>query len=207
MDAGRSRLRRSLTMRFQMAQTKAKHNADNRRNDAGLRRRMRGFETAAALVATPVRAVGETRGFAVARLLTNWAEVVGPELAQSTRPVRISHGRGFGATLTLLVQGAHAPLIEMQKDRIREKVNACYGFNAVSRITLTQTAPTGFAEGQASFDHGPKEPRRRPPSPEACRQAEAIAGGFQDPVLSAAIRQMALNTMSKTDDNDRKARR
>lgn len=194
-------------MRFQMAQSKAKHNGDNRRGDASPRRRMRGFETAAALVATPVRAVGETRGFAVARLLTNWAEVVGPELAQSTRPVRISHGRGFGATLTLLVQGTHAPLIDMQLPQIRDKVNACYGFNAVSRITLTQTAPTGFAEGQASFDHAPTAPRHRPPSPELSRQVEAIAGGFHDPVLSAAIRQMALNTMSKADETDRKAPR
>lgn len=192
-------------MRFQMAHSKAKHNANNRRSDAGLRRRLRGFETAAALVATPVRAVGESRGFAVARLLTNWAEVVGPDLAQTTRPVRISHGKGFGATLTLLVQGAHAPLIEMQKNQIRDKVNACYGFNAVSRITLTQTAPTGFSEGQASFDHKPAAARRSAPSPEICRQAEAIAGGFQDPILSAAIRQMALNNMSKADDNDRKA--
>lgn len=69
---------------------------------------MRGFEAAASLVANRVRSVGESRGFAVARLLTHWQEVVGPELAAHTRPVKISHGKGFGATLVLLVPGARA---------------------------------------------------------------------------------------------------
>src|SRR5690606_14903173 len=72
------------------------------------RRRMRGFEAAAQLVASRVKAAGETRGFAVARLLTHWTEVVGPEIAAHTRPVKISHGKGIGATLTLLVPGAQA---------------------------------------------------------------------------------------------------
>ena len=167
-------------------------------------RRMRGFEATASLVASRVRTAGETRGFAVARLLTNWAEVVGPEIARHTRPVRIAHGRGFGATLTLLVPGAHAPLIEMEVPRIREKVNACYGFNAVARIHLTQTAPTGFAEGQAQFTPAAKAPPR-PPSPETLGRAEDLARGFTDPGLAAAIRQLALNNLSRRETNDRKA--
>lgn len=174
--------------------------------DRPTRRRMRGFEPAASLVAKPVRRVGESRGFAVSRLLTHWAEVVGPDLAGRSRPVRISHGRGFGATLTLLVQGAHAPLIEMELPRIRDKVNACYGFNAISRIALTQTAPVGFAEGQARFEAAPPV-RPAPLSPEQIRRAEDIAGGFDDPVLAGAMRQFALNILSRRDIYDRKAPR
>ncbi|MDK8874552.1 MULTISPECIES: DUF721 domain-containing protein [Paracoccus] len=168
------------------------------------RRRMRGFEAAAQLVAQRVKAVGESRGFATARLLTHWSEVVGPELAARTRPVRISHGKGLGATLTLLVPGAQAPLIGMQLDQIRERVNACYGFNAVSRIVLTQTAPTGFAEGQAEFIAAP--PRTPPPpDPQKIAQADDIASGFDHPALSAAMRRLALNILSRRDTNDRKA--
>ena len=166
---------------------------------------MRGFEVASSLVAQRVRSVGETRGFAVARLLTNWAEVVGPETAARTRPVRISHGRGFGATLTLLVQGAHAPLIEMELPRIREKVNACYGFNAVSKVLLTQTSPTGFAEGQAQFAPAPSSKAVKLPTPEQLTHAETIAQGFTDPGLAAAMRQLTLNNLSRRDNNDRKA--
>ncbi len=174
------------------------------------RRRMRGFEAAAQLVAQRVKAVGEGRGFAVARLLTHWQEVVGPELAAHTRPVRISHGKGFGATLTLLVPGAHAPLVAMQLDQIRARVNACYGFNAVSRIVLTQTAPVGFAEGEGGFAEGQAEftaaPRRAAaPDPQKIAQAEDIASGFDNPALSDAMRRLALNILSRRDANDRKA--
>lgn len=173
------------------------------RPDSKPKRRMRGFEPAAQLVAARVKNVGESRGFAVARLLTHWAEVVGPEIAAYSRPVRISHGKGFGATLTLLVAGARAPLVQMQIEQIRDKVNACYGFNAVARIVLTQTAPIGFAEGQAEFTPAPH--RAVPPDPARVAQAEGIAEGFDNPALSAAMRQLALNILSRRDINDRKA--
>ncbi|WP_223850301.1 DUF721 domain-containing protein [Paracoccus yeei] len=177
--------------------------------DSPPRRRMRGFEAAASLVANRIRSVGEGRGFAVARLLTHWPEVVGPELAAHTRPVKITHGKGFGATLVLLVAGARAPMITMQLDQIRARVNACYGFNAVARITLTQTAPTGFAdangfaEAQAGFAPAPR--RAVPADPAKTEKAEAVARAFDDPRLSAAMRQMALNILSRRDANDRKA--
>ncbi len=167
------------------------------------RRRMRGFEAAAQLVAQRVKTVSEGRGFAVARLLTHWQDVVGPELAARTRPVRINHGKGVGATLTLLVPGAQAPLIGMQLEQIRDKVNACYGFNAVSRIVLTQTAPIGFSEGQAEFVAAPR--RDAPPDPQKIAQAEDIASEFDNPALSAAMRRLALNILSRRDANDRKA--
>jgi hypothetical protein len=173
------------------------------RTDSKPKRRMRGFEPAAQLVAARVRNAGESRGFAVARLLTHWAEVVGPDVAAHSRPVRISHGKGFGATLTLLVAGARATVMQMQLEMIRERVNACYGFNAVSRIVLTQTAPTGFAEGQAEFTAAPHRPA--PPDPGRVAQAEGIASGFDNPALSAAMRQLALNILSRRDINDRKA--
>ena len=114
--------------------------------------RGRGFEPAFSLVTNQVRGAGEARGFAVARLVTHWAETVGEDLAKVTRPVKIGYSQGgMGATLSILVQGAHAPMVGMQLERIRERVNAVYGYNAISRVHLTQTAGAGFAEGQAQF--------------------------------------------------------
>lgn len=79
------------------------------------KRRSRGFEPAAGLLRARIRAVGETRGFAVSRLLTHWAEVVGEEIAAMARPVKVGYGReGFNATLTLLTTGSAAPLLQMQ---------------------------------------------------------------------------------------------
>lgn len=159
--------------------------------DAPPKRRMRGFEAAATLVAPELRKTAEKRGFAVARLLTDWPEIVGPETAAHTRPVKVSHGRDFGATLTLLTDGAHAPLVQMQLPRLRERVNAVYGFNAIARIVLTQTAAQGFAEGQAQFRPPPPAKPSLPP-PEAVAAADAVAARFNDPRLAESMRRLAL---------------
>lgn len=161
-----------------------------------IRRRSRGFQAAATLLADRVQKAAEGRGFAVTRLLTNWAEIAGPQLAPVTRPVRISHARtGFGATLTLLTTGPMAPMVEMQLPWLRDRVNACYGYNAVSRITLTQTAATGFAEGQAAFSHAPRPDRA--PDPAIVAQARGVGQQFSDPTLAQAMAQLAMNVASR----------
>jgi hypothetical protein len=159
-------------------------------------RRMRGFEPAFGLMKDPVRVAGESRGFAVARLLTHWAEVVGEDMARTTRPVKVGYGReGFGATLTVLTTGAMAPMIEMQKEQIRAKVNAVYGYNAISRITLTQTAPIGFAEGQAEFTPAPAVAKVIDPSIRAA--AAETAAPIHDPGLRAALEALAENILNR----------
>lgn len=159
-------------------------------------RRMRGFEPAFGLMKDPVRTAGESRGFAVARLLTHWSEVVGEDLARCTRPVKVGYGReGMGATLTLLTIGPMAPMIEMQKDMIRTKVNAIYGYNAISRILLTQTAPIGFAEGQAEFAPAPKA--LKPIDPAIKQAAAETAAPIHDPGLRAALEALAENVLNR----------
>ena len=76
--------------------------------------------------------------------------------------------------------------MEMQKDQIRDKVNACYGYNAISRIRITQTAPVGFSDGKARFKTAPK--RTFPePCPETAAKASAIACDIKDEGLRAAL--------------------
>ncbi|MFN3845251.1 MAG: DUF721 domain-containing protein [Paracoccaceae bacterium] len=159
-------------------------------------RRMRGFEPAFGLMKDPVRAAGESRGFAVSRLLTHWTDVVGEDLSRCTRPVKVGYGReGFGGTLTLLTTGAMAPMIEMQKEIIRSKVNAVYGYNAISRVLLTQTAPIGFAEGQAAFTPAPKADRAADPAIKAAA-IETVAP-IHDPGLRAALEALAENILNR----------
>jgi hypothetical protein len=160
-------------------------------------RRMRGFEPAAGLVSDRIRAAGEKRGFAVARLLTHWPEIAGEDLARVTRPVKVGYSRdGFGATLTLLTTSAQAPMVQMQLPKLRDKVNACYGYAAISRISLTQTAPTGFAEGQVEFAPAPKATAL--PDPEITTKAVATAQGVQDAGLRTALETLAQNFFTRT---------
>lgn len=159
-------------------------------------RRLRGFEPAAGFLRDPIRQAGESRGFAVMRLLTHWPEVVGDDLARMTRPVKIGYRRdGLGANLTLLVAAAHAPIVQMQTPRIVEKVNAVYGYAAISRITLTQTSATGFSEGQAEFLAAPKAAAA--PSPEVVAKARDTAAPIGDPDLRAALEALAQNILTR----------
>ena len=168
------------------------------RNDgAEPKRRGRGFEPAAGLLRDRIRAAGESRGFAVSRLLTHWAEVVGAEIAAIALPVKIGYGReGLGATLTLLTTGSAAPVVQMQLPKIRERVNACYGYAAISRVAVTQTASTGFAEGQVAFAPAPK-PAPRAADPAIRREASALSGEVHDPALRAALEALGEKVLSR----------
>lgn len=162
-------------------------------------RRARGFEHASGLLAARIRKAGEGRGFATSRVLTHWAEIVGPDLAALARPVRASYGReGLGATLTLVATGAAAPLVQMRGPEIIEKVNACYGYGAIAQLRVTQSAPEGFAEPQAGFAPAPKGPASEAPRPESLRQANAAAEGVTDPGLRAALEMLARNVFQKS---------
>lgn len=158
-----------------------------------INRRKRGFEQAGALASTRIRKASESRGFAVSRLLTHWAEVVGPDIARVARPIDVNYGRGFGATLTLLTTGAEAPMLEMQKETIRERVNVCYGYAAIQKIRITQTAATGFADGHAVFDPPPKKTAQETPvAPEAVEMTQPIG----DSDLRQALEKLGTNVLS-----------
>lgn len=161
------------------------------------KRRTRGFEAASGLLQNQIRTVGESRGFAVSRLLTHWAEIAGEDMARVTRPVKVGYGReGMGASLTLLTSGAMAPIIEMQKEHLRARVNAVYGYAAISRILLTQTASTGFAEGQAEFVPAPK-PAAKALDPAIQAKAADTAAPIQDQALRNALETLAQNILNR----------
>jgi len=103
------------------------------------------FKRTSELLKRTVNEASEGRGFSETRLLTHWSTFVGIGLAEKTYPVKISFAPGgLGATLIILTTGPHALEVEMLKHQIKEKVNAAYGYNAVARIKITQTAETGF---------------------------------------------------------------
>ncbi len=161
------------------------------------KRRKRGFERTARLVSARVRSAAESRGFGVTRLLTRWEEVVGPEMARMTRPVEMSYARdGFGATLTLLTTGANAPMVDMRRDSLREKINAVYGYAAVSRIRITQTAPTGFAEGQAQFRR-PKPSETPKPDPEELNAVHQSTQSIANTDLRNALDALGANILAR----------
>ena len=88
-------------------------------------------------------------------------------------------------------------MLEMQKEQIRERINSVYGYAAISRIQFTQTAPTGFSEGQADFNHAPRRPAA--PKPAQREAAAALAEGVTDPALRAALSRLGAHVIQKSE--------
>ncbi len=153
------------------------------------------FKPAADLLRAKIREIGEGRGFSATRLLTHWPEIVGASVAAIARPLEVRHPRAGksapeGATLTVLALGAAALRLEMEKERIRERVNACYGYNAIARIKIKQAGPESFAEQAAA----------RPPAadPKPSDKVAPLTEGVSNTELRLALAALAANVLSKS---------
>src|SRR5204862_928637 len=79
-------------------------------------------------------------GFVQASIVSRWKEIVGDRYGQVSVPesIRFPTGKKSGGTLTLLVEGAHAPLIQHLGPMIIERVNRFFGYEAIARIVFRQ---------------------------------------------------------------------
>ncbi len=155
-------------------------------------RRGRGAVRLGEIVRRQIRPVAEKRGFAEIRLLTHWREVVGAEIAAMCRPVKVSYAKGgFGATLTLLTNGAFAPLIDARREEIREKINAVHGYNAISRIRVTQSA------AEMLFVPEPAPPAPPPPPPKELRSLDRELSSIENEDLRKSLRKLGEALLSE----------
>ena len=82
-------------------------------------------------------------GFVQSSIVSRWGEIVGERYARVSSPesIRFPTGKKSGGALTLLVEGAHAPLIQHLTPMIIERVNRFFGYAAVDRIVFRQGKP------------------------------------------------------------------
>jgi hypothetical protein len=84
------------------------------------------------------------QGFASTGLVTHWAEIVGPEIADHAEPMRMIWPRRVHeddpepAALVLRVEGPVALEIQHLSGVIIERVNRFFGWRAVGRIQIRQ---------------------------------------------------------------------
>jgi hypothetical protein len=77
-------------------------------------------------------------------LLSHWAEIVGPDYARVTTPVKINfpyqpnEPRRKGGTLTVRLPKGLAMEFSFKTELIRARVNAFFGYEAFAKIALDQ---------------------------------------------------------------------
>jgi hypothetical protein len=86
----------------------------------------------------------KAQGFAVTEIVTRWLDIVGPEIAAHSEPIKINWPRPVGdappdpATLVLRVEGPVAVEIQHLSGVIMERVNRFFGWQAIGRLALRQ---------------------------------------------------------------------
>lgn len=157
---------------------------------AGPRRRIP-VPSVGAFVPKLTRKAFEKYGFSTATLITEWPTIVGTEMAAWTAPERLKWPRlaedadggeparsRSRATLVLRVDQARALDVQYKARQIIERINAYFGYAAVSEIRIIQ---------------GPVVQHTEPgPSPKAVlkRQMAREAGGTASEPLGAALARL-----------------
>jgi len=121
-------------------------------------------------------------GFVQGSIVSRWAEIVGDRYSKVSSPesIRFPTGRKAGGVLTLLVDGAHAPLIQHLTPMIVERVNRFFGHAAINRIVFKQGRPPAPPAR-------PERPQLRPVPKELGEGLREIA----DPELRACLESLA----------------
>jgi hypothetical protein len=121
-------------------------------------------------------------GFVQSAIVSRWSEIVGERYAKVSSPesIRFPMGKKSGGVLTLLVEGAHSPLLQHLAPLIIERVNRFFGYEAVNRVVFRQGKPSA--------------PRPKPARPQSRPIPKELGEGLRqiaDPELRACLESLA----------------
>jgi hypothetical protein len=128
-------------------------------------------------------------GFVQHSIVSRWAEIVGKRYAKVSCPesIKFPAGKKAGGVLTLMVDGAHAPLIQHLTPMIVERVNRFFGHAAINRIVFRQGKPPA--------------PRPRPERPQLRPVPKELGEGLRevaDPELRACLESLAAQIVASS---------
>lgn len=128
------------------------------------------------------RAAFRRFGFVQHAVVSRWSEIVGERYARVSAPesIRFPPGKRAEGVLSLLVAGAHAPMMQHIAPEIVERVNRFFGYNAVAKLHIR---------------HGEiKRAAKAAPLPELLPVTEEMGEslrGIADPELKAVLEALA----------------
>jgi hypothetical protein len=128
-------------------------------------------------------------GFVQHSIVSRWSEIIGERYARVSCPesIKFPAGKKAGGVLTLLVEGAHAPLIQHLTPMIIERVNRFFGYAAINRVVFRQGKPPA--------------PAPRPPRPQLRPVPKELGEGLReiaDPELRQCLESLASQIAAST---------
>jgi hypothetical protein len=129
----------------------------------------------AELIGATLDPIARKRGLARAELLSWWPDIVGAAYAGSTAPERIRWPRdGGAATLVVRCDPALSLQFAHETDRVRERLNAYFGYPAVGAVRIVQQAI------RPERKVAPKQDGERPIPAATESRLDAVEGPLQE---------------------------
>jgi hypothetical protein len=137
------------------------------------------------LVGSAVNQAFARQGFAAIEIVTHWEDIVGPELARRSEPMRLTWPKRDDpdsvGTLVVKVEGVYAIELQHSTAQVMERVNRYFGWRCVGRIIIRQGPVTRKAARPAA----PAEPE-----PAAVAEIAQTIGKFEDESLGQSIARL-----------------
>ncbi|MES2988472.1 MAG: DciA family protein [Pseudomonadota bacterium] len=136
------------------------------------------------------RAAFRKFGFVQHSIVSRWAEIVGERYARVSTPesIRFPQGQRAEGVLSLVVGGAHAPMMQHIAPEIIERVNRFFGYTAVARLSIRH--------GEVKKLDKPVPPPSLKPLTE---ELSASLRGISDPELKNVLEALAAGVLASDD--------
>jgi len=141
-----------------------------------------------ALTKTAFRNTLGGRGFAEAGLITEWASIVGQDVARMSRPAQLAFPRGErkGGVLTIECGGAAALELQHLKPQILDRINSHFGYAALAELRFKQ----GSAPIRARSRSGARD--SKPPSAAEIAETTAAVAALPEGAIKASLVRLGL---------------
>mgnify|MGYP002004583957 FL=1 len=126
----------------------------------------------------------QKRGFVISRLVSEWPLIAG-DMAHWSRPSQMSLSRSGSGTLKLSITSGFGPVALQMKGAIVERVNAAFGYRAISEVVFVQTLPPPRGDSRNAPPASFPEQRAK-----AAWALDAKLEKVKSPELRAALRRL-----------------
>ncbi len=137
-----------------------------------------------------------TRKFiSLGRILSSWSDIVGPDMASRTQPVKLHYRKPKDAkdkpqaSLDIGVSSADAAVLHYQKDLILERLNQIFGERWITAIKFVHQAAN-------SSDMVPSAPQK-PLSAADLAQIDETLASVEDPEIRKRLEKLGQGVLRK----------
>ncbi len=137
-----------------------------------------------------------TRKFiSLGRILSSWSDIVGPDMAARTQPVKLHYRKPKDAkdkpqaSLDIGVSSADAAVLHYQKDLILERLNQIFGERWITAIKFVHQAAN-------TDDLAPAAPQK-PLSAADMAQIDEVVASVEDPEIRKRLEKLGQGVLRK----------